>query len=117
MRLHSSRRTRRSTPPTSTCSAATSQDGSTRAATPPSTSPVIAFQPLQDPIGGPNYFTMDPEALYEIHIDKDADAKEDITFQFRFQNTLANGGNGIALDIGGDAGTRAWAFRSPTSAT
>lgn len=68
---------------------------------------VIAnYQPLQDPIGGPNYFTMDPEALYEIHIDKDADAKEDLTFQFRFQNTLANGGNGIALDIGGDAGTK-----------
>ncbi len=66
---------------------------------------VIAnYQPLQDPIGGPNYFTMDPEALYEIHIDNTADGLEDITFQFRFSNALANAGAGIALPIG-DAGT------------
>lgn len=67
---------------------------------------VIAnYQPLQDPIGGPNYFTMDPEALYEIHIDNTADGVEDITFQFRFQNALANAGAGIALPIGPDGGT------------
>ena len=57
--------------------------------------------PLQDPYGGPNYFTMDANALYEIHIDNNGDGKEDLTFQFRFGNTLANGGNGIALNIGG----------------
>jgi hypothetical protein len=62
---------------------------------------IANYQPLQDPYGGPNYFTMDPDALYEIHIDNNGDAREDITFQFRFQNTLAAGGNGIALDIGG----------------
>jgi hypothetical protein len=58
---------------------------------------VANYQPLQDPYGGPNYFKMDPNALYEIHIDNNGDAKEDITFQFRFKNTL----NSIALDIGG----------------
>ncbi len=63
---------------------------------------VIAnYQPLQDAYGGPNYFTMDPNALYEIHIDNNGDAKEDLTFQFRFSNTLANAGNGITLPIGG----------------
>ena len=31
---------------------------------------------------------MDPNALYEIHIDNDGDAKEDLTFQFRFKNKL-----------------------------
>ncbi len=56
------------------------------------------FQPLQAPYGGPNYFTMDPEALYEIHIDNTGEGVEDITFQFRFQNDLANG-VGIALPI------------------
>ena len=62
---------------------------------------VIAnYQPLQDSYGGPNYFKMDPNALYEIHIDNNGDAKEDLTFQFRFQNTLANGGKGITLPIG-----------------
>ncbi|HSI58134.1 MAG TPA: DUF4331 domain-containing protein [Ideonella sp.] len=51
---------------------------------------VANYQPLQDAYGGPNYFAMDPNALYEIHIDNNGDAKEDITFQFRFTNTLAN---------------------------
>jgi hypothetical protein len=48
---------------------------------------IANYVPLQDAYGGPNYFTMDPEALYEIHIDNNGDAKEDISFQFRFKNT------------------------------
>ena len=62
---------------------------------------IANYQPLQAPYGGPNYFAMDPKALYEIHVDNNGDAKEDLTFQFRFTNTLANGGNGVALNIGG----------------
>ena len=54
------------------------------------------YQPLQAPYGGPNYFQMDPNALYEIHIDNVGDAKEHITFQFRFKNNL----KGIPLTIG-----------------
>lgn len=46
------------------------------------------YIPLQNQYGGPNFFTMDPEALYEIHLDNTGDAKEDITFQFRFQSNL-----------------------------
>ena len=57
---------------------------------------IANYQPLQDAYGGPNYFSMDPNALYEIHVDNNGDAKEDISFQFRFQNTLAN----IALPVG-----------------
>ena len=48
---------------------------------------IANYVPLQDAYGGPNYFMMDPEALYEIHVDNNGDAKEDITFQFRFKNT------------------------------
>lgn len=48
------------------------------------------YQPLQDPAGGPNFYSMDPNALYEIHIDNNGDAREDITFQFRFKNALLN---------------------------
>jgi hypothetical protein len=44
---------------------------------------VANYIPLQDPYGGPNYFTLDTDAVYEIHIDNNADAMEDITFQFR----------------------------------
>lgn len=61
---------------------------------------VANYIPLQDPYGGPNYFTMDQNALYEIHIDNDGDALEDLTFQFRFDNIIANNGSGVALTIG-----------------
>ena len=44
---------------------------------------VANYLPLQDPYGGPNYFDLDTNAVYEIHIDNNADAVEDITFQFR----------------------------------
>ncbi|MEY8878292.1 MAG: DUF4331 domain-containing protein [Leptothrix sp. (in: b-proteobacteria)] len=57
------------------------------------------YQPLQDAYGGPNYFSMDPNALYEIHIDNNGNGVEDITFQFRFKNTL----KGVALDTGAAA--------------
>lgn len=60
---------------------------------------IANYQPLQLPYGGPNYFTMDPDAIYEIHVDSDGDAVEDITFQFQFSNTLA-GGTGVQLPIG-----------------
>ena len=62
---------------------------------------IANYQPLQAPYGGPNYFFMDPNALYEIHVDNNGDAKEDLTFQFRFSNKLAANGNGVALNIGG----------------
>ncbi len=58
------------------------------------------YQGLQDPGGGPNYFTMDPDAVYEIHVDNMGDAKDHITFQFKFTNTLAND-KGITLNVGG----------------
>lgn len=54
------------------------------------------YEPLQSPYGGPNYFSLDPNALYEIHLDNVGDGKEHLTFQFRFNNKL----NNIALDIG-----------------
>jgi Domain of unknown function (DUF4331) len=54
------------------------------------------YQPLQSPYGGPNYFQLDPNALYEIHVDNNGDAVEDITFQFRFKNNLKS----IPLNIG-----------------
>ena len=35
---------------------------------------VANYIPLQDPYGGPNYFSLDPDAVYEIHVDNNADA-------------------------------------------
>lgn len=61
---------------------------------------IANYLPLQAPYGGPNYFALDPNALYEIHVDNDGDAVEDLTFQFRFRNKLAGDG-GVTLNIGG----------------
>lgn len=59
---------------------------------------VIAdYIPFQDPQGGPNFYQFDQNALYEIHFDNTGDAKEDLTFQFRFKNTSKK----TALPIGG----------------
>ncbi|MEO6409893.1 MAG: DUF4331 domain-containing protein [Burkholderiaceae bacterium] len=55
------------------------------------------YMPLQDPPGGPNFFMFDDKALYEIHIDNNGDAKEDISFKFQFKNTS----KGTALTVGG----------------
>jgi hypothetical protein len=58
---------------------------------------IANYLPLQDAYGGPNYFPLDPDALYEIHIDNNGDGVEDITFQFKFKNTLKD----IQLSVGG----------------
>jgi len=65
---------------------------------------VANYLPLQDAYGGPNYFKLDPYALYEIHVDNNGDGKEDITFQFQFKNTLkgktlAVGGKDVAIPL------------------
>jgi len=64
------------------------------------------YIPLQDPYGGPNYFALDPAGLYEIKIDNNGDAVEDLTFQFQFTNTLGNDNAGIALPIGPAGATK-----------
>ncbi|WP_445428240.1 DUF4331 domain-containing protein [Alishewanella sp. HL-SH05] len=59
---------------------------------------IANYIPLQDSYGGPNYFAMDPAAVYALHIDANGDAMEDFTFEFRFNNKLPNGG--IKLPVG-----------------
>ncbi len=58
---------------------------------------IATYSPLQTPAGAPNYYTLDPDALYEIHIDNNGDAVEDITFQFRFTNAIT----GAAVPVNG----------------
>ena len=58
---------------------------------------VANYLPIQSTYGGPNFFKLDPNALYEIHISNDGGASENITFSFRFQNTLDDN----RLTIGG----------------
>jgi hypothetical protein len=57
----------------------------------PSTVTLIAnFIPFQKPDGGPNFYSFDPNVVYEIHVDNNGDAVEDITFQWRFTTELRN---------------------------
>jgi hypothetical protein len=64
---------------------------------------IANYLPLQDAYGGPNYFALDPDALYEIHLSNDGDANEEITFQFRFNNAF----NPLTLNVGPEGNTRA----------
>jgi hypothetical protein len=57
----------------------------------PDTVTIIAnYIPLESPAGGPNFPAFDDTVLYEIHVDNDGDAKEDLTYQFRFQTETRN---------------------------
>ena len=58
---------------------------------------IANYVPLQDVYGGPNFFTLDPRAVYEIHVDNNGDAREDLTFQFGFHVAYKN----IAVPAGG----------------
>jgi hypothetical protein len=67
-------------------------------ATPANESDTVTFianyVPLQVGAAGPNFYKFGDDVLYEINIDNDGDALEDISFQFRFQ-TKVNGTGGL----------------------
>jgi hypothetical protein len=65
---------------------------------------IMCVDPLQEPGNGPNWWPFDPDILYELKIDNNNDAVEDIVFQFRFTTeqrlpnlfqVYAGAGNGI----------------------
>ena len=57
----------------------------------PDTVTIIAnYIPLESPAGGPNFPAFDDTVLYEINIDNDGDAKEDLSYQFRFHTETRN---------------------------
>src|SRR5262249_148696 len=57
----------------------------------PNTVTIIAnYIPLEQPAGGPNFPAFDDNVLYEIHVDNNGDAREDLTYQFRFRTETRN---------------------------
>jgi len=60
---------------------------------------IANYQAGQDPAGGPLPYLLDPNALYEIHVDNTGDGREDISFQFRFRHSM----KGLTLPVGGKA--------------
>ncbi len=53
---------------------------------------IANYRPFESPAGGPNFYKLDDNALYEIKIDNDGDGVEDISYQFTFNTTTANTG-------------------------
>jgi hypothetical protein len=51
----------------------------------PNVTMILSVDPLLEPANGPNWFPFDPDILYEIKVDNNHDAVEDVVFQFRFQ--------------------------------
>jgi hypothetical protein len=45
---------------------------------------ILCVDPLLEPANGPNWSPFDSDILYEIKVDNNNDAVEDVTFQFRF---------------------------------
>lgn len=57
----------------------------------PNTVTIIAnYIPLEEPSNGPNFYNFSQSGIYEIHIDNNGDAKEDITYQFQFRTDTRN---------------------------
>ena len=58
----------------------------------PNTVTLIAnYLPAEEAAAGPNFYKFGEDVLYEINIDNDADAKDDLSFQFRFKDRINNG--------------------------
>ncbi len=58
----------------------------------PNTVTLIAnYLPAEEAAAGPNFYKFGRDVLYELNIDNDADARDDLSFQFRFRNKVNNG--------------------------
>ena len=59
--------------------------------TPDKVTIIANFIPLEAPYGGPNFYKFDDNVLYEIKIDNNGDAREDVTYQFQFKTSVRDG--------------------------
>jgi hypothetical protein len=58
----------------------------------PNTVTLIAnYIPAEEAAAGPNFYKFGRDVLYEINVDNDGDARDDLSFQFRFRNRINNG--------------------------
>ena len=61
---------------------------------------IANYLPVQAAYGGPNYFPLDSEARYAIHVDNDGDSRADLSFLFEFQDVLPDG-EALTLTVDG----------------
>ena len=48
---------------------------------------IANWVPIQEPSGGPNFYSFSNNAKYNVHIDNNHDAKADLTYQWRFKSS------------------------------
>lgn len=57
----------------------------------PDTTTIIAnWIPFEEPAGGPNFFTFAEDAQYDLRVDSDGDAQEDLLFRYTFKTHTKN---------------------------
>src|SRR3990170_5139452 len=49
---------------------------------------IANYIPLEEPGEGPNYYRFSDDVLYEIMVDVNGDAREDLTYQFDFRTRV-----------------------------
>jgi hypothetical protein len=52
---------------------------------------IITAVPLEEPGGAPNYYKFGDNVRYDLNIDRNGDARPDITYRFRFTTHVRNG--------------------------
>jgi Domain of unknown function (DUF4331) len=57
---------------------------------PDTTTLIMNVNPFELPAGGPNFHKFGDDVLYELKVDNNGDAVEDVTYQFRFKTTNTN---------------------------
>lgn len=62
---------------------------------------IANYDPFQDAFGGPNFYPLNQNAVYDINIDNNGDARPDVVFRFRFTNHYRN----LKVPAGGGANT------------
>ncbi|MFE9453200.1 DUF4331 family protein [Streptomyces sp. NPDC006739] len=57
---------------------------------PDTTTIVSDYIPFEEPAGGPNFYQFADDAQYDIHIDNNGDAKDDLIFRYTFRTQIKN---------------------------
>ncbi|WEO98342.1 DUF4331 domain-containing protein [Streptomyces sp. FXJ1.172] len=57
----------------------------------PDTTTIVAnWIPFEEPAGGPNFYTFADDAQYDIHVDNNGDAHDDLIFRYTFKTHTKN---------------------------
>ncbi|MFG2312503.1 DUF4331 domain-containing protein [Streptomyces sp. NPDC048566] len=58
----------------------------------PDTTTIVAnWIPFEEPAGGPNFYTFADDAQYDLHIDNNGDAQEELIYRYTFRTHRKNG--------------------------